>query len=142
MMTGFWCLEGTLESTRMLPPATGRPGMRAPGCAPLDARPRIMPGASRNCISLEARVMVTIEELYEIYLRHPQIQTDTRLLKPGDIFFALKGPNFNGNSFASRALELGAAYAVIDEKPATGVDANGSTAGNPRLLLVGDVLTT
>jgi len=86
--------------------------------------------------------MVTIEELYEIYLQHPQIQTDTRLLKPGDIFFALKGPNFNGNTFASKALELGAAYAVIDEKPATGVDTNGSTTGDPRLLLVGDVLTT
>jgi len=77
--------------------------------------------------------MVTIEELYEIYLQHPQIQTDTRLLKPGDIFFALKGPNFNGNTFAPKALELGAAYAVIDEKPATSDD---------RLLLVGDVLTT
>jgi len=77
--------------------------------------------------------MVTIEELYDIYLLHPQVQTDTRLLKPGDIFFALKGPNFNGNTFAPRALELGAAYAVIDEKPAT---------PNDRLLLVGDVLTT
>jgi UDP-N-acetylmuramoyl-tripeptide--D-alanyl-D-alanine ligase len=77
--------------------------------------------------------MVTIEELYEIYLQHPQVQTDTRLLKPGDIFLALKGPNFNGNSFAPRALELGAAYAVIDEKPA---------APDDRLLLVGDVLTT
>ena len=86
--------------------------------------------------------MITIEELYEIYLQHPQAQTDTRLLKKGDIFFALKGPNFNGNTFAPKALELGAAYAVIDEKPATGVDAHGSTAGDPRLLLVGDVLTT
>lgn len=77
--------------------------------------------------------MVTIEELYEIYLRHPQVLTDTRLLKPGDIFFALKGPNFNGNTFAPKALELGAAYAVIDEKPAV---------PDNRLLLVGDVLTT
>ena len=77
--------------------------------------------------------MVTIEELYDIYLQHPQVQTDTRLLKPGDIFFALKGPNFNGNTFAPKALELGAAFAVIDEKP---------TVPNPRLLLVGDVLST
>lgn len=77
--------------------------------------------------------MISIEQLYEIYQKHPSVQTDTRLLKPGDIFFALKGPNFNGNTFAPRALELGAAYAVIDEKPATPDD---------RLLLVGDVLTS
>jgi len=55
-------------------------------------------------------------ELYEIYLQHPSIQTDTRKLKEGDIFFALKGPNFNGNEFAKKALENGAVYAVIDEK--------------------------
>ena len=60
---------------------------------------------------------MTIEQLYEIYLRHPSIQTDTRKLTNGDLFFALKGPNFNGNKFAVRALEMGAAYAVIDEAP-------------------------
>ena len=58
---------------------------------------------------------MTISELYNIYLQHPSIQTDTRKLKQGDIFFALKGPNFNGNLFAAKALEAGAAYAVIDE---------------------------
>jgi UDP-N-acetylmuramoyl-tripeptide--D-alanyl-D-alanine ligase len=75
--------------------------------------------------------MITVEQLYERYLLHPSVQTDTRLLKRGDLFFALKGPNFNGNSFAPRALELGAAYAVIDEAPGTPDD---------RLLLVPDVL--
>ncbi|MBL0883303.1 MAG: UDP-N-acetylmuramoyl-tripeptide--D-alanyl-D-alanine ligase [Chitinophagaceae bacterium] len=58
---------------------------------------------------------MTTPELYNIYLQHPSIQTDTRKLKQGDIFFALKGPNFNGNLFAAKALEAGAAYAVIDE---------------------------
>ncbi len=58
---------------------------------------------------------MTTAQLYEIYLRHPSIQTDTRQLKQDDLFFALKGPNFNGNKFAARALEMGAAYAVIDE---------------------------
>jgi len=43
------------------------------------------------------------------------VQTDTRKLKPGDIFFALKGPNFNGNAFAQQALDAGAVYAVVDE---------------------------
>ena len=55
-------------------------------------------------------------ELYEIYLQHPFLQTDSRTLKAGDIFFALKGPNFNGNAFAKKALEQGAVWAVIDEK--------------------------
>lgn len=56
-----------------------------------------------------------IASLYEIYLQYPSIQTDTRKLKTGDIFFALKGPNFNGNLFAKQALDAGAAYAIIDE---------------------------
>ena len=59
---------------------------------------------------------MNIEELYKIYLQHPSVQTDTRKLKPGDIFFALKGPNFNGNAFAKQAIEAGAVCAVIDEK--------------------------
>ena len=56
-----------------------------------------------------------IQQLYKIYLDHSSIQTDTRKISQGDLFFALKGPNFNGNQFALRALELGAAYAVVDE---------------------------
>jgi len=58
---------------------------------------------------------MTIDELYKIYQQHPSVQTDTRKLKPGDIFFALKGPNFNGNLFAKKAIDDGAAYVVIDE---------------------------
>ncbi|HJS55400.1 MAG TPA: UDP-N-acetylmuramoyl-tripeptide--D-alanyl-D-alanine ligase [Chitinophagaceae bacterium] len=57
-----------------------------------------------------------VEELYKIYLQYPSVQTDTRKLRPGDIFFALKGPNFNGNSFAQHAINNGAAYVIIDEK--------------------------
>ena len=60
--------------------------------------------------------LLMIEELYKIYQQFPSIQTDTRKLKHGDIFFALKGPNFNGNSFARQAIENGAAYVIIDEK--------------------------
>lgn len=59
---------------------------------------------------------MTIENLYEIFLKYPSAQTDTRKLKAGDIFFALKGENFNGNKFAKQAIDDGAAYAVIDEK--------------------------
>lgn len=76
---------------------------------------------------------MTIEALYDIYKQYPSAQTDTRKLKQGDLFFALKGPNFNGNLFAMKALEAGAAYAVIDEKP---------ELEDQRLLLVDDVLQT
>lgn len=58
---------------------------------------------------------MNIEALYSIYTQYPSVQTDTRKLKEGDLYFALKGPNFNGNSFATQALEAGAAYAIIDE---------------------------
>jgi UDP-N-acetylmuramoyl-tripeptide--D-alanyl-D-alanine ligase len=56
-----------------------------------------------------------LEKLYEIFLRFPRIQTDTRSLKQGEIFFALKGPNFNGNQFAKTAISMGAAAVVVDE---------------------------
>jgi UDP-N-acetylmuramoyl-tripeptide--D-alanyl-D-alanine ligase len=58
---------------------------------------------------------MNIDELYSIYLNHPSVQTDTRMLKKNDIFFALKGPHFNGNTFAQQAIASGAAFAVIDE---------------------------
>jgi UDP-N-acetylmuramoyl-tripeptide--D-alanyl-D-alanine ligase len=57
-----------------------------------------------------------IEDIYEIYQQNPSIETDTRKLKKDDLFFALKGPNFNGNLFAQQALEKGAAYVIADEK--------------------------
>jgi UDP-N-acetylmuramoyl-tripeptide--D-alanyl-D-alanine ligase len=56
-----------------------------------------------------------IQDLYAIFLQHPSIQTDTRKLQNGDLFFALKGPNFNGNAFAQQALDSGAAFVVLDE---------------------------
>jgi UDP-N-acetylmuramoyl-tripeptide--D-alanyl-D-alanine ligase len=74
-----------------------------------------------------------IEALYTVYKQHSSVQTDTRKLKHGDIFFALKGAHFNGNSFAGQALEAGASYAVIDEKE---FEIPGKT------ILVDDVLAT
>jgi UDP-N-acetylmuramoyl-tripeptide--D-alanyl-D-alanine ligase len=59
---------------------------------------------------------VDIAGIYKIFIQHPSIQTDTRKLKEGDIFWALKGPYFNGNEFAKTALENNAAYAVVDEE--------------------------
>lgn len=61
-----------------------------------------------------------INKLYEVYLQHPSVETDTRKIKKGDIFFALKGPNFNGNHYAKAALDAGASYCVCDEDPGFG----------------------
>ena len=73
-----------------------------------------------------------ISQLYKIYQANPLIQTDTRKLVPGGIFFALSGANFNGNQFAAQALDKGVAYAVID---------NAEFAVNEQCILVADVLT-
>ncbi len=74
-----------------------------------------------------------ISALYNIYLANPSIQTDSRKIKPGDLFFALKGPSFNGNLFATQALTDGAAYAIVDEQ---------EYATNDRCIVVTDVLHT
>lgn len=74
-----------------------------------------------------------LEDIYAIYLKHPSIQTDTRKLKSGDIYVALKGERFNGNSFALEALKQGAAYAIVDEDLGS---------EDSRLIRVDDALTT
>ncbi len=66
--------------------------------------------------------MMSIPELYEIFLKHPIITTDTRDCPADSIFFALRGANFNGNDFAVKALESGCAYAVVDDSSLTGDD--------------------
>ncbi len=78
----------------------------------------------------------SIEDLYSIYTTHPSVVTDTRKLKSGDLYFALKGPNFNGNVFAIAALEAGAAYAIVDE------EIPNSSAIQDSIIFVEDVLTT
>ena len=59
--------------------------------------------------------MKSITALYNLFLKHPQISTDSRKIEKDSLFFALKGENFNGNTYASTALANGAAYSVIDE---------------------------
>jgi len=76
---------------------------------------------------------MNIERLYEIYQQYPSIQTDSRKIKAGDLFFALKGPNFNGNLFAKQALDAGAAYSIVDES---------SLVKDERIILTDDVLQT
>lgn len=73
-----------------------------------------------------------MEQLYTRYQQSSGIQTDTRALKQGELFFALKGPHFNGNLFAARALDEGASAVVIDEPVLEPSD---------RVFLVPDALT-
>lgn len=56
-----------------------------------------------------------IEKLYQHYLRSSGVSTDTRTIEKDNIWFALKGPNFNANKFADQALSKGAALVVVDD---------------------------
>ena len=71
------------------------------------------------------------KELYDLYLAHPCVTTDSRQCPEGSIFFALKGASFDGNAFAAKALEAGCALAVVD---------NPEYATDERFILVPDVL--
>ncbi|HRH38888.1 MAG TPA: UDP-N-acetylmuramoyl-tripeptide--D-alanyl-D-alanine ligase [Flavobacteriales bacterium] len=75
--------------------------------------------------------MITIEQLHEKFKRCNGACTDTRAISSDSMFFALKGPNFNANVFASAALEAGARFAVVDD-PTVALD--------DRFLLVENVL--
>jgi len=74
---------------------------------------------------------MTTPALYEIFLEHPLISTDTRKITASSLFFALKGDKFDANTFAQQAIEAGAAYAVID---------NPTYQSGEKCILVDDVL--
>lgn len=76
---------------------------------------------------------MTISELYELYIHNPKVTTDSRNCPFGSIFFALRGENFDGNQYASKALHSGCSYAVID---------NPEYFVGERTILVSDVLKT
>ena len=72
-----------------------------------------------------------IKALYDIFCASAGVCTDTRTLKKNQLFFALKGENFDGDLFALKALEAGACRAVVSEA---------ATAQDPRLIRVPDTL--
>lgn len=82
---------------------------------------------------------MSLSELYQLYLEHPVVTTDTRDCPEGSLFFALRGANFDGNAFARQALQSGCAYAVVDD-PCVCEAVAASEAS--RYILVDDVLTT
>lgn len=73
----------------------------------------------------------SLEQLYELFLQHPEVSTDSRKITPGCMFFALKGDRFDGSHFAAQALASGAAVAITDS-PSPGTD--------PRYFIVDDAL--
>jgi UDP-N-acetylmuramoyl-tripeptide--D-alanyl-D-alanine ligase len=74
-----------------------------------------------------------ISELYDLFLHHRKVSTDSRQIDRGSLFFALKGDHFDGNNYAEEALEKGAAYAVVDDP---------KLAGKPQILQTDSVLKT
>ncbi|MDR2146814.1 MAG: UDP-N-acetylmuramoyl-tripeptide--D-alanyl-D-alanine ligase [Tannerella sp.] len=78
---------------------------------------------------------MTIPELYEIYLQHPIVTTDSRRCPPDSLFFALKGDRFDGNDFAEKALESGCSYAIVDNDAV-------ALKNSEKMILVEDTLKT
>ena len=74
--------------------------------------------------------------IYKKFKECSGVSTDTRSLKGGEMFFALKGENFDGNEYAMKALEAGASYAVVNKDSAAG------DLEDPRLVKVDDTLKT
>jgi len=69
-----------------------------------------------NCPLFLFLMIMKIEQIYQLFLQHPTITTDSRNCPKGAIFFALKGAKFNGNKFAKETIEKGCSFAFVDEK--------------------------
>lgn len=97
-------------------------------------------------LSVEKEDLAQLEdsmEIISIYDKFKEcgvVTTDTRTLKGGEMFFALKGENFDGNAYALKALELGARYAVVNAS--AGVKAVAAPEQAERLVEVEDTLKT
>lgn len=74
-----------------------------------------------------------MKDLYQKFLNSTGVSTDTRTVAKGNLFFALKGENFNGNQYAEQAINKGASFALIDEA---------EYQLNEQYILVEDVLQT
>ncbi len=75
-----------------------------------------------------------LERLYSLFKECSRVTTDSRSIEGGEMFFGLKGENFDGNEYALKALEAGARYAVVDE------GSTASASGDSRVIAVPDTL--
>ena len=55
-----------------------------------------------------------IAKIHELFLKCTSVSIDTRKIQANSLFVAIKGENFDANTFAKEALEKGAAYVIID----------------------------
>lgn len=69
--------------------------------------------------------------LLELFLEHPSVTIDSRSIKKDQIFFAIKGENFDGNDYVLNALQSGASYCVASDPKFT---------GEPSVMVVPDTL--
>ena len=86
-----------------------------------------------------------IIQIYNKFKSCGTVTTDTRTLKGGEMFFALRGENFDGNEYALKALELGARYAVVNASSVVGSDCAAGVLPAEiaeRLIVVEDTLKT
>lgn len=94
---------------------------------------------------VEKSIIMEIISIYNKFKECGVVTTDTRTLKGGEMFFALRGENFDGNEYALKALELGARYAVVNRSSKVGSDCASGLLETPvadRLVLVDDTLRT
>ncbi len=75
-----------------------------------------------------------VQRLYSAFLECGRVTTDSRAVGGGELFFALKGENFDGNEYALKALETGARYAVVEE------GSEAADSGDSRVIAVPDTL--
>jgi len=59
---------------------------------------------------------MNIQEIHKLFLQCTSLSIDTRKIEKDSMFFAIKGENFDANTFAQQALDLGALYVIIDNK--------------------------
>ncbi|MGD0342990.1 MAG: Mur ligase family protein, partial [Bacteroidales bacterium] len=58
---------------------------------------------------------MTTEQIYKLFRESKGVSTDSRTVANGQIFFALWGDTYNGNKFATEAIDKGASWAIIDD---------------------------
>ena len=76
---------------------------------------------------------MNIQDIHNLFLQCKSVSIDTRKIEKDSMFFAIKGENFDANTFAAQALELGALFVVID---------NASYFIDERTILVDNSLET
>lgn len=78
--------------------------------------------------------MIDIQRLYSFFKECSKVTTDSRAIAGGEMFFGLKGENFDGNEYALKALGQGAKYAVVN------ADSAAAASGDERVIPVPDTL--